>query len=361
MSMLAQATGSAFHSALTGLAMQFGIVPGGIDGKGFVFGSIYEPQARLSPLVNIDGTPENTSRIGGFPPIRATGEGEACRFHRDWLHITSMLDLPVRSLVYGMDVSAREKAQRLPKGFMPEDESIWDGQVEGGTRQPALDEFEILTVRQVLEMLAKGAANVARIREVGGHLYLMGRQETRRSFSVSLFFVSGVLLSRTNNKIAMQSLENAAARLPEDYDSGRAILYEMAADNMDNDIGRRSVARQWLKALKDDPDPISHDIKLSRAMWNAWRARDLGLMRDLMNIYMMSRRMAGDSIGVARALVRTAWYSSEEAEGRGGSDDARMMRTSSRTILDVASSIFKRAGDEGSAERALEVADTVDG
>jgi len=342
MSMMAITAGQGFHPALTGFAMRFGVVPNGIGPDGFLFGSIDEPQAEILPLVNTDGALEETSRIHGFPPMRWPAEGEACRFHRDWLHLTAMLDLPLRRLVYGIDGSEH-------------------GRAEGEAREPALGGLETLTVRQALEMVAKGAADVAKVREIGGYLYLMGGQEARPAFAASLFFASGVMLMKTGNeKLAIKCIETAAARLPDDHASGKAILYEMSTAALETAGARRSVAKQWMKALKEDPSPVAHDIKLFRAMWNAWRAGDLSMMRDLMSIYMVSRRGRGDLLETARSCVRIAWLTSEAAEVVQGESDTARERMSSRTQLDVASSLFKRAGDEESAIRALEIADMVE-
>lgn len=351
-----------YHAVLTNFAMQFGVVPNGVENGVVNFGSIREPQAKLQPLINTDGTLEDRLLIAGFPRVETVADIESCNFLRDWFQITAMLDVPVRTLVYGPDIDAKGSEQRLPSGVAPSDDSIWDEMAgEGAARGPDLGPFEILTVRQVLEMFTEGASPVSKMKEIGDHLYLKGGDEVPKSLAANLYFASGVLFLKTGNKEkAMQSFEVSSANLPDDYESGRAILYEMAADAMGTDVGRKSVAKQWLRALTADPDARTEDIKLFRAMWNAWRAYDLSMMRDLMNAYMSSRRGQKDLLETAKACVRISWLTSEAVEKDGGKGSSAGERGSSRTQLEIASSLFRRAGDEGNADRAARIADIVE-
>jgi hypothetical protein len=370
MTAVAQTGGATFYAALSSFAMEFGVVPNGVEDDVVAFGTVEEPQAELQPLIHTDGTWEDTRDIRGFPPIVGRSEDAIAfddsglgDFQRDWLGITEMMNRPVRALVLGLDLKAGEKDERISESLVPRDDSGWFEIEEGilpsrELPEPDMKGLELLTVRDTLGMLESGSVRVGRVREIGAYLYARGIGEERKEFSASLFFAAGVLAAKIGErKLAMMSIERAAARIPEDHIVGRAILYEMAADINETPSGRIAAARQWFSSLIADRDMSSIGIRSFHAMWNAWGVGDLALMTEIMSHYMIINHASKDRGEAARSLVRMAWLESERMRRDEGDDAKYSAGTGIYTYLDIAASLFVRVGDGKNAGRAAELAD----
>jgi hypothetical protein len=359
-----------FYAALSSFAMEFGVVPMGLEEDSFVFGSIDEPQADLQPLIHTDGTWEDPARISGFPRIseRVGGpngsfdDNDLCGFHRDWLHMSGMMDAPVSALVYGLPYEAEGKIN-VPKGYVPEKDYKWNEISEvvleaREAKEPSLKGLEFLTVRDVLSMLNEGTADIERVGGISDFMYMTGMLENDGTIAGRLLFAAGMLFASLGMKEkAATSLRRTALRLPIDHVSGKAMLYEIATNLKEDERGRRAVAKRWMQAVSRDRDAGTRNLKIIHAMWNAWRAGDLTLMRKIIELSVVKNFKGKDSMEVARNCVRLAWLESERIRRDKGDETQNPAKTGLYTYLDIAASLFMRVGDEKSAARAAELAD----
>jgi hypothetical protein len=361
---------ASFGAALNSFAMEFGVVPNGVDGSTVLFDTVGKPQAGLQPLINTDGAWEDTRRISGFPPIIGRGEdadgvfddGNLSTFHRDWLHISEMMNRPLRALVLGLDLMP-ERDGGISEGLVPRDDSGWFEVEEKilpsrELSEPDMKGMELMTVRDMLGMIGNGSVRMERVREIGAYLYASGLKEERRDFSANLFLAAGLLAAKIGEgKLATMSVERAAARVPDECDVGRAMLYEIAADINETPSGRVATARKWLRSMITDRDLESIGIRSLHALWNAWRVGDLALMMEIMSIYMIIQHDMKERAEAARSLVRMAWLESERMRGNGEGDAPDLAQTGIYTYLDIATSLFIRIGDGTNAGRTHELVD----
>lgn len=324
------------------------------------------------PLIHTDGTLEDPARISGFPPISERAEGldgsfddrSLSGFHRDWLHISGMMDAPVSALVYRLPYEAKRNSD-LPEGFVPENDYKWNEISEVNlavqeAKEPNLKGFEFLTVRDVLSMLRTGVADIGRVCEISEYMYMAGMLENDREMAGGLLFAAGMLFASLGMKEkAAVSLRRTALRLPMDHYSGRAMLHEIATNLSEDKRGRRAVAKRWMQAASRDRDAATRNLMVIHAMWNAWRAGDLTFMREMIELSIVDNYSDKNKAEAARNCVRLALLESEQMR-RGGNDYAHGFGGAGiYTYLDIATSLFVRAGDGKNAGKAAKLADMI--
>lgn len=355
MTTVAQASGATFYAALSSFAMELEFVSDNLEKE---------------LLIHTDGTWEDPARISGFPPINDRGEGpngsfddsNLCGFHRDWLHISRMMDTPVSALVYKLSYEV-ERKRNVPKGYVPDNDYKWNeiSEVDLAVQEakvPSLKGFEFLTVRDVLSMLKKGMVDIGRVGEISNYMYMTGMLENDRAIAGGLLFAAGMLFASLGMKEkAAASLRRTALRLPMDHFSGKAMIYEMATNLNEDERGRRAAAKRWMQAVLRDRDAGTHNLKIIHAMWNAWRVGDITFMREMIELSVINNYKGKDKMEAARDCVCLALLESERVR-RDGSDGAQdFAGTGIYTYLDMAASLFGKVGDGNNAGRAAELAE----